>query len=425
MPSQPLAPSVLSSGNVAVTWSDTNVPIWPSAPIPDPHRFNACTAKAFARLISDYWHDCRLRNELTSDGILDIIDLAPASGKACWLTIEALQREVGSEFTWRYLAVAPASDWFDQIVNSPELVRLGDQGLLMPMIWNDELGSPSILGQADATPWQASNPIVVIGHDRFSYLHQRLLAVHYGKLMEVDFPAATNDAPDTEKSVTAFAPRWKLFENTSIRSEFNSIFSNYLQKFNSSPIPFPEGGLRFIDALYKVATFGYFLINYSTGCATEQSLRMGMFSRLCEELKEHKTLPVNFHLLGSRLKEIGCSVENIEPQPQEILQLALGKHSDSGVRLKRLASISSSNRIEHVPSLIEATRALGTAHVLSVRLSLLKLSEFDIDVFLTGDRPLTAALANANRDGSLDRASWKDALQRVWLNYLPHVSAEK
>ena len=150
-----------------------------------------------------------------------------------------------------------------------------------------------------------------------------------------------------------------------------------------------------------------------------------MFSRLCDELNQNKTLPVNFHLLNYRLQELGCSVQNIQPQPQEVLQLALGRHSESGVRLKRLASIPSSNRIEHVPSLIEATRALGTAHVLSVRLSLLKLSEFDIDVFLTGDRALTAALANANNDGTLDRGTWKDVLQRVWLNYLPHATTEK
>jgi RimJ/RimL family protein N-acetyltransferase len=424
-PKPSLPPSVQSTGSDALPWSDTNVLIWPSALIPDPKRFNACTAKAFARLVGDYWHDCRLRDELRSGGILEIIDLAPASGKACWLTMQALQREVASEFTWRYLPVAPDSKWFDQILDSTELLSLRDQGLLMPMIWSDEHHTLSIMGQADATPWEVTNPIVVIGHDRFSYLNQRLLAVHYGKLMEVDFPEATNSTPDTEKSVATFSPRWKLFENTSITSEFNSIFTNYLQKFNSSPIPFPEGGLRFIDALDKVATLGYLLINYSTGYATEQSLRMGMFTRLCDEFKEQKTLPVNYHLLAYRLQEIGCSVENIEPQPQEILQLALGKHTESAVRLKRLANIFSSNRIENVPSLIEATRALGTAHVLSVRLSLLKLSEFDIDVFLTGDRALTAALANANRDGSLDRASWKDALERVWQNYLPHASNEK
>lgn len=424
-PSELPEPSVEDSGIDDVLWSVSNVPIWPEAPIPDPKGFNPCTAKAFARLIADYWHDCRLRNELKSDEFLDIIDLAPASGKACWLTIQALQREVGPEYKWRYLPVAPDVGWFDQLFKSPGLSSFRDQGLLMPTIWNDDHGSLSMLSQVGASTWETTNPVVVIGHDRFSYLNQRLLAVHYGKLMEVDYPAASNDTPETEKSVTTASPRWKMFENTSIKTEFSSVFADYLQKFNSSPIPFPEGGLRFIDAVHKIANFGYFLINFSTGYATEQSLRLGLFSRLCDELNENKTLPVNFHLLAYRLHELGCSVENIQPQPHEILQLALGKHCESGVRLKRLASITSSNRIEHVPSLIEATRALGTAHVLSVRLSLLKLSEFDIDVFLTGDRALTAALANANSDGSLDRATWKEALQRVWLNYLPHATTEK
>lgn len=424
-PSELPEPSAEGSVSDDVLWSDSKVPIWPDASIPDARGFNPCTAKAFARLIADYWHDCRLRNELQSDGILDIIDLAPASGKACWLTMQALQREVGSEFRWRYLPVAPDLDWFDQLFKSTGLSNFRDQGLLMPTIWNDEQGSLSVLSQAGASKWEATNPVVVIGHDRFSYLNQRLLAVHYGKLMEVDFPAASNDTTETEKSVTTASPRWKMFENTSITAEFSSVFADYLQKFNSSPIPFPEGGLRFIDAFHKIANFGYFLINFSTGFATEQSLRLGLFSRLCDELNENKTLPVNYHLLAYRLQELGCSVENIQPQPQEVLQLAVGKHSESQVRLKRLASIPSSNRIEHVPSLIEATRALGTAHVLSVRLSLLKLSEFDIDVFLTSDRALTAALANANSDGSLDRVTWKEALERVWLNYLPHATTEK
>jgi RimJ/RimL family protein N-acetyltransferase len=424
-PSELPEPSVEDSGSDNVLWSDSKVPIWPEASIPDPKGFNPCTAKAFARLIGDYWHDCRLRNELNSDSILDIIDLAPASGKACWLTLQALQREVGSEFRWRYLPASPDVDWFDQLFKSPGLSSFRDQGLLIPTIWDEEHGSLSVLNQTGTSTWQATNPIVVIGHDRFSYLNQRLLAVHYGKLMEVDFPAASNDTTEAEKSVTTASPRWKIFENTSITTEFSSVFSDYLKKFNSSPIPFPEGGLRFIDAFHKIANFGYFLINFATGYATEQSLRLALFSRLCDELNENKTLPVNFHLLAYRLQELGCSVENIQPQPQEVLQLALGRHNESGVRLKRLASIPSSNRIEHVPSLIEATRALGTAHVLSVRLSLLKLSEFDIDVFLTGDRALTAALANANSDGSLDKATWKEALQRVWLNYLPHATTEK
>jgi len=418
-------PSVEGSINDDVLWSDSKVPIWPDAPIPDPKGFNPCTAKAFARLIIEYWHECRLRNELESEGFLDIIDLAPASGQACWLTIQALQREVGSEYKWRYLPVAPSVDWFDQMFKSSGLSSLRDQGSLLPLIWNDEDGSLSTLSQVGTSRWNATNPVVVIGHDRFSYLHQRLLAVHYGKLMEVDFRAASNDNLETETSSSTASPHWKIFENTSIKTEFSSVFADYLKKFNSSPIPFPEGGLRFIDAFHKAVTFGYFLINFSTGFSTEQSLRLGIFSRLCDELSQNKTLPVNFHLLAHRLQELGCSVENIQPQPQEVLQLALGRHSESSVRLKRLASIPSSNRIEHVPSLIEATRALGTAHVLSVRLSLLKLSEFDVDVFLTGDRSLTTALASANTAGSLDRATWKEALHRVWLNYLPHATTEK
>ncbi len=424
-PSELPEPSVEGSASDDVLWSDSKVSIWPNEPIPDPKGFNPCTAKAFARLIGEYWHDCNLRNEIKLDGTLDIIDLAPASGKACWLTMQALQREVGTEFKWRYLPVAPDIEWFDQLFKSSGLSSFRDQGMLLPMIWNDEQGALTVLSQTGATQWEATNPVVVIGHDRFSYLNQRLLAVHYGKLMEVDFPSASNDTSETETSANTASPRWKIFENISIKTEFSSVFADYLTKFNSSPIPFPEGGLRFIDTLHKVAHFGYFLINFSTGYATEQSLRLGLFSRLCDELKENKTLPVNSHLLAYRLQELGSSVENIQPQPQEVLQLALGRHSESGVRLKRLVSISSSNRIEHVPSLIEATRALGTAHVLSVRLSLLKLSEFDIDVFLTGDKALTAALANANSDGSLDRATWKEALQRVWLNYLPHATTEK
>jgi len=339
--------------------------------------------------------------------------------------MQALQREVGSEFKWRYLPVAPDIGWFNQLFKSSGLSYFRDQGLLLPMIWNDDDGSLGVMSHTKASPWEATNPVVVIGHDRFSYLNQRLLAAHYGKLMEVDFRAASNDTSETEAPVNTASPRWTMFENASITTEFSSVFADYLQKFNSSPIPFPEGGLRFIDAFDKVATFGYFLINFATGYATEQSLRLGLFSRLCDELNQNKTLPVNFHLLANRLQELGCSVENIQPQPQQVLQLALGRHSESDLRLKRLASIPSSNRIEHVPSLIEATRALGTAHVLSVRLSLLKLSEFDIDVFLTGDRALTAALANANSDGSLDRAAWKEALQRVWSNYLPHATTDK
>jgi RimJ/RimL family protein N-acetyltransferase len=424
-PSELSVPSVEASGNDDVLWSDSKVQIWPNVPIPDPKGFNPCTAKAFARLIGDYWHDCRLRNEIRIDGILDIIDLAPASGKACWLTMQALQREIGSEFTWRYLPAAPDIHWFDQLFKSPGLSSFRDQGLLLPLIWNDEHGSLNVVSQNDTLPWKATNPVVVIGHDRFSYLNQRLLAVHYGKLMEVDFPEASNDTQKSGKLAGADSPRWKIFDNRSIKTEFNTIFSDYLQKFNSSPIPFPEGGLRFIDAFHKVANFGYLLINFSTGCATEQSLRLGLFSRLCDELNQNKTLPVNFHLLDYRLQKLGCSVQNIQPQPHEVLQLALGRHSESSERLKRLASIPSSNRIEHVPSLIEATRALGSAHVLNVRLSLLKLSEFDIDVFLTGDRALTAALANANSEGTLDRATWKDVLQRVWMNYLPHATTEK
>ena len=425
---KPLVPPeslVLESGTHNVLWSDSTLQIWPDAPIPDPKRFNPCAAKVFARLIGDYWHDCHLRNEITSGGSLDIIDLAPASGKSCWLMMQALQREVGTEMSWRYLPVAPDSDWFDELLASTELAGFRDQGLLVPVLWDREHDRLSLLGQAEPIPWEATNPCVVIGHDRFSYLEQRLLAIHYGKLMEVDFPDLTCEAFDSENLATAPSPRWKLFDCPSINTEFQPLFADYLQKFNSSPIPFPEGALRLIDAIHAMANYGYLLINFSTGYATEHSLRLGMFSRLCNELQEEKTLPVNFHLLSYRLKKLGCSVENTQPQPQEILQLTLGRQKDSDHRLKRLVSISASNRFEHVPSLIEATRALGTAHVLSVRLSLLRLSEFDIDVFLTGDKALTAALAHANHDGSLDRASWKEALQRVWMNYLPHADSEK
>lgn len=406
-------------------WSDTERQIWPSSAIPDPWRCSPCSAKLFARIIGDYWQDCQFKNEINSGASLDIIDLAPGTGKSCWLMMQALQRYIGNEFQWSYYSVAPELSWFDQLNASPDLSRLRDQGILKPMIWSLKDRHPSVVVGSDRSPWVASNPVVVIGHDRFSYLEQRLLAIHYGKLMELDYVQASNDETDNANHVKDSLPRWKLFDLPSITHEFRAIFNHYLQKFNSSPIPFPEGALRSIDAINSIANFGYLLINFSEGYVTEQSLRLGLFSRLFDEYKNHKTLPVNFHLTGHRLKELGCSVEHTQAQLNEVLQLAHGRHADSQARLKKLTALSASYPIEHIPSLIEATRALGSAHVLSVRLSLLRLSEFDPEVFMTGDKALTAALAKANQDGSLDKVVWKEALYRVWMNYLPHPSKEK
>ncbi|MCE2870524.1 MAG: GNAT family N-acetyltransferase [Oxalobacteraceae bacterium] len=406
-------------------WSDIHCQIWPSNSIPDPWGFTPCTAKLFARIIYDYWHDCQIRSEISSAAALDILDLAPGNGKSCWLLIQALQRQIGIEFQWNYYSVAPESSWFTPLNTMPELSALTDQGMLKHMIWSLNDDHPSILTGGDSLPWVASNPVIVIGHDRYSYLEQRLLAVHYGKLMELDYVIASNDEKPTENQLKESLPRWKIFDSPYVTNEFQTVLNHYLKKFNSSPIPFPEGALRAIDAINSVASFGYLLLNFAKGYATEQSLRLGLFSRLFDEFKTHKTLPVNFHLTGHRLKELGCSVEESQAQLNEVLQIAHGRHTESEIRLKRISALSAAYPIEHIPSLIEATRALGSAHVLSVRLSLLRLSEFDPDVFLTGDKALTAALSKASQDGSLDKASWREALYRVWMNYLPYASAEK
>ena len=401
----------------------------PDGILANPLSMSAETAREKAKIIIEFWRDLRIDAELDTQYPLDIVDVGPGSGMSCWLMLNALSFYAGDEFRWRYLPLVSKIEQLEPIIQSRELDVHIKSGLIVPMHWDSGHGILYLLDHQERTPWVVHNPIVVLSHDRFAHMGQRLLAVHYGKLMEAEISSgadltenelAKDPVPEVKKL------HWNVLSKIPIDSSLRSIFDIYIKKFNSSPIPFPFGALKFINDMSNKSPKGCFFIGLAHGLATEKDIRLGDFSENLKEFQDKNTLPVNFHLLDFFYRNSGGLSVTVQLQGKLVLHLAItDSNENTRSRLKKLMSRMNSDSFNHVSSLIEATRALGSAYVPNVRLTLLKLSEFDPAVFLAGCKPLTAALANASQEGRLDKTIWHEVLKRIWANYFPTPGAVK
>lgn len=385
----------------------------------EPENFSPLVADLWADLVMHHVRASLAAGEIDSYFPIDILDLVPGFGQSNWLMVQALLRRSAEieNLHIRYIPVAPQKSWFCSIRDYPEFFSLLELEVVVPMIWDYQKNDPCLLSTSGKKKWKTSNPCIILAHDRWANLPQKLLAVHYGKLLEANLALLKNSVEPDQRS-----QQWKSLEIGSLNSSFHKLIDHYLTHFNSSPIPYPNNALTLIERLTYKLPHKYLLLSAAPGFASEHSLRLCSFTKIIENYEKDGAFPVNFHFLSHYLHQSGLDTEEVEMQKGMVLQIAMHGHVEERKRIKSLAQKVDAGMFHHATALNEAMSALGVSAALDSRLALLKLSQFDPSLFMASHAVLIKSFA---KSPCFDHKSWCDALERVWGNHLPSVNSSK
>ena len=385
----------------------------------EPEHFSPLVADMWADLIMYHLRACSAAGELDLDCPVDILDFVPGIGQSGWLMVQALLRRAAEveNLHIRYIPVAPQRIWFSSLRKMPEFAPLLEHEIVVPMLWDIQRGDPCLLLPSGRKPWQPANPCVILLHDKWASLPQRLFAIHYGKLLEANLAFLKNILEPEQRS-----QQWKNVDSESLSTSFGSLLNHYLTHFNSSPIPYPEIVLGEIGRITSKLPEKYLLLSAAAGFASERSLRLCSFVKLIDIYEKEQRFSVNFHFLSHHFHQLGLETQEIEMQKGTVLQMAIHVHTQGENRLSSIAHKIDAGMFHHASALNEAMCSLGGSAALDSRLALLKISQYDPDIFMSSH---AALIKSFTKSPNFDRQSWREALERVWANYLPTPTANK
>ncbi len=370
-------------------------------------------AHAIAGLVAHYARDAAANAEIHGPRPIDVIDLAPGngySGHQLMLALTASLRGAG-QLCWRYCPVVPGDDWMATAASAPEMTRFHRQGKLQALIGEPHLPQH---WQINGQPYECHNPAVLLVHDGWARLPQRLLAVHYGKLLEADLDllrrgeAGTGDRPD-----------WRPVNMQNEAPGFASLFEHYLEEFNSTPVPYPDGAFAALLAWRRLARHGYLVLAAGIGMADELDMRLRSFPEIAEHYRRDGRLPVNYGLLAQWARgQHACSWQCRVPGAQA-LQVMMSASEPVEPRLTALVAAFDTSVFGRQALLAAALQGVGGEHRLEHQRQLLQLSAHDPLLLAGIGRELANRLA---READIDRAAWRATLTDIWANYLPELA---
>lgn len=384
-----------------------------------PDNFSPSVANYWAELIVRHWRACNAAGEINPSAPLDILDFVPGQGNSIWLMVRALSACIKSNpdlsLNFRYLPVVSDRNWVKILRTSSEMQNYLDHKIIIPLLWNRTNPQACLLFPNERKIWEAKNPVILLTHGLWSHFPQRLLAVHYGKLMEADLSLLVEEfLPSESKSAL-----WKNFDRQFLPEKLSKVIDQYLSQFNSVPLPYPQVLLDFLTTLTALPSKAFLLLSAAHGYASMRSMRMGNFQDMIAQLKNTKNaqkLPLNFQLINHYCRELGGVTGEIEIQNNLVLQMGLFGHINAENRLNLLLDSVNTAMFEHAPALSKAIKLIGSKDSLGSRLALIKLSQYDPDVFVAGHEGLLIELQNLPQ---FDRSEWRITLERIWSNQIP------
>ena len=382
----------------------------------EPKDFCPLIAATWVDLIVEHLKDSIKHGELDIESPIDVLDLVPGCGQTVWMMAQGLFQEAKkiAGLRIRYIPVICDRSWLTSVRKIADFQEQLISEAIVPLLWESMSNEPCLLLPSGRKLWVPVNPAIVIAHDRWASFHQRLFAIHYGKLLEANLQLFEKNIATENKKF-----EWSEPSNMEWANNFLPLIEHYIRQLNSSPIPFPDGALLFFERIGKLANRGYFLISSTAGFSSERQLRLCSFSAVTDALIAENGIPVNFHFLAHRLQQLGAESQEIELQKGIVVQLVLSGHMSSHDRLAALRRKIDVGLFQHAPALAETMQLLGRNDALDSRLALLRLSKYDPVVFLAGYGSLIQGFAAAKK--GFDKFNWRLGLQHVWENAKPFL----
>jgi RimJ/RimL family protein N-acetyltransferase len=391
--------------------------VTPSAP----QRLDPLSARAWAEAAVGFWRSAQASGLIAASQTLDVLDLCPGRGEAPWLMMQALRRSLRGapelQSRLRYLVAAPRRDWLASFRSQEEFQPWLQDASLVPVLWDPQRGDPCLLTPHKRLPWQPGNPVVVLAHDLWARLEQRLLAVHYGALLEADIAELARVQPPEQE-----AGLWRPAREQDLPEGLAQRVRDCLARFNSVPMPLPLGAVRLAERIAGLAPRGYLMLAAAEGLATESQVRLQTFPGLVERHRKGQALPVNFYLLANYFADAGAAAAQFGRSPGSVTQAVVGALPQPQGLLAAAAERLSESECGDATGLAALARAAAGRARLDgdAILALLRRAEFDPEVFTAC---CGAIMESLKPEATVGRARWRQALQQVWLRHLPLAGA--
>lgn len=267
--------------------------------------------------------------------------------------------------------------------------------------------------EPDGSLWRAPGPAVLLVHDAWTRLPQRLLAVHYGQLLE--WRAGGPATP------VAAGRTWR--ELGAQDAVLAARAAPYLDALNSAEFTVPPLAAQSLLAFARLATHGWLSLACAPGWASVADLREGLAPGVHEGLAAHEALAVNFDWIARALGEAGASVWQQRGTLGHVVQLASDEQPGLPVAASRMVHAADHDPAQGARLIARAceramgdgapAQALGDA--LAEARSHLAASHHDPRVLASAWDVLAQAMEGAHTVAhARELAHWAVALRAVW-----------
>ena len=372
---------------------------------------NPNNAEIWASIAFKYYDEALANAEIELSQPLDIFDFEPWNYTGLLQLLNALNRHSNFYYRpkFRLLPVFSSESDVKILLALPEFSAYIQTGMLVPLlIKNDQF---YFFDHDNLLHYQSYNPLIVLFRDAWSRMQHRIIAIHYGNLLEADIDKLQGGSGENK------ADLWRPVEKKSIDNNFSDLLDHYLSEFNSTPVLIHVDTIYFLNKISEIARQGYLIISLGEGYSSAKSMRMCGFPKLIENFKQGKSSPVNFQLIAHLANKSGASVKEIELDKGHVLQLIDGVRVRAASRLDYLISNIDPGFFYRSEVIWDALKSLRSDDALNCRLNLLRLSSFDPSLFSLMSNDLVAGFI---KFPEFDRKSWRIALEHVWSNHVTY-----
>lgn len=379
-----------------------------------PPAFDTLMAAAWAELIVAHWDDLRRDGRIDLQAPLDVVDWMPGDGGPARLMLQALLQRMrwrlGFEPRLRYLACVEDAHAARAWHAEPELGSLLDAGLLVPMLWPAGGAAPVLLAAGEPQPWACANPVVVLAHERFRHLPQRLLATHYGRLLEAD-PQDLVGARDAAEDTA-----WQPMDEATLTPAQRRLVQRHVAGLNSAPVCLPLGAIEQLAQVAALCPAGHLVLASARGFVSERGVRLGGFDSVLADYRRERLLPLDFSLLAAHLAEQDVLVWQRGIGDGQVVQAIAGGPGTSRAVLERWVAPLARGDCGDGAALARVMRCALREAGESAALVVLRRAQHDPRVFGAACPELHQRWLG--RTG-VDREAWAEALRCVWGQHLP------
>lgn len=337
------------------------------------------------------------RNQTTA--VLHIIDLVPRSTEAIRQLAAQLASVIATihDGSLRYLfpcrrsLARRSNDWVE--VLSPT----GG--------WRNNASAALALR---SVPASITTPVLVIGNELVSTPPNRLLAAHYGKLLECRW---NGNAPTDRR----WSIDWPPIEVAMLPKGMRAVLSDCVKYLNSAPIPYPEQLLSRLVPLVDRHTGPLGIYLTGKGFVDLKALRLAPFPELLDSMQHGRSVLLNFYLLSQWLRQCGAAtaIETRADGSQSMIAVARTAESPHLLLSKCRAELQEETQLSPDAWCL-AMRALRVGTSMSVRLALLRASGNSPEVFASVAPLIVHGLAAMSQQ---ERAPWAHCLAKVWQQW--------